>query len=118
VRFAVCVVTVSLFAIAAGPAPLPFVPQQESQEPKQDTALKAADTFFAGTIAEFSSEKVTVSRVVLGKMQKRDFRVTPDTKIEGRLRARVRVTVRYITDDDGDTATLIVVRGNQPSKSK
>jgi hypothetical protein len=50
---------------------------------------------------------------VLGKPENRSFVVTAETKVEGRLRARVRVTVRYISDDDGDTATLIVVRSTK-----
>ena len=71
---------------------------------------KTADTYFAGTVADYTAQKITVSRVVLGKTEKHAFRITAETKVEGRLRAKVRVTVRYITDDDGDTATLIVVR--------
>jgi len=41
--------------------------------------------------------------------------------MEGSLASKVRVTVRYVTDDDGDTATLIVVRtpaGRSPAKQK
>ena len=82
-------------------------------EPQQDSGPKSANTFFAGTVAEYNSGKITISRVVLGKTENRAFRITPDTKVEGRLRARVRVTVRYVTDDEGDTATLIVVRTEQ-----
>jgi len=72
---------------------------------------KTADTFFAGTVAQSNSETITVARTVRGKAESRTFNLTPQTKIEGKLAARVRVTVRYIVDDDGDTATLIVVRG-------
>jgi hypothetical protein len=72
---------------------------------------KKADAFFAGTVAQSTSETITVSRTVRGKAESRTFNVTPQTKIEGKLAAKVRVTVRYITDDDDDTATLIVVRG-------
>ena len=50
-------------------------------------------------------------------MEKRTFRVTPDTKVEGKLRMKVRVTVRYTSgDDEEDVATLIVVRTSQPKK--
>jgi hypothetical protein len=72
---------------------------------------KTADAFFAGTVAQSTSETITVARIVRGKPESRTFNLTPQTKIEGKLAARVRVTVRYIVDDDGDTATLIVVRG-------
>lgn len=76
---------------------------------------KAADTFFAGTVSQFTSETIIVGRTVRGKAESRTFSLTPQTKIEGKLAIRVRVTVRYITDDDGDTATLIVVRGAAPA---
>lgn len=76
---------------------------------------KAADTFFAGTVSQFSAETILVGRTVRGKAESRTFRLTPQTKIEGKLAIKLRVTVRYITDDDGDTATLIVVRGSAPS---
>jgi len=52
-----------------------------------------------------------VGRTVRGKAESRKFQLTAQTKTEGKLAVKVRVTVRYITDDDGDTATLIVVRG-------
>jgi hypothetical protein len=73
-------------------------------------AARKADAFFAGTVVVSTPEKLTLTRTVLGKAEDRSFVVTPDTKIEGRLRARVRVTVRYIADENGDTATMIIVR--------
>jgi hypothetical protein len=76
---------------------------------------KTADTFFAGTISQFSSDTLVVGRTVRGKAESRTFIVTPQTKIDGKLAVKVRVTVRYFTDDDGDTATLIVVRGSAPA---
>lgn len=89
---------------------------QDPQEKKAEDAKP--ETFFAGTVIETTPEKIVVSRVVLGKKEKREFRVTPDTKTEGKLKAKVRVTVRYVTTDDGDTAELIVVRTNQKKKQQ
>lgn len=77
----------------------------------ETATAKAADTFFAGTVAELTSETIVVGRMVRGKSESRRFQLTPQTKTEGKLAVKVRVTVRYITDDDGETATLIVVRG-------
>jgi hypothetical protein len=77
---------------------------------------KKVDAFFAGTVVTTTQDQITISRTVLGTTEQRSFRVTPDTRVEGRLRARVRVTVRYSSDDDGDTATLIVVRAAQKKK--
>jgi hypothetical protein len=77
---------------------------------------KKPETFFAGIVTEYTPDKISVSRVVSGKSENRSFRVTKDTKVDGRLRPKVRVTVRYASDDDGDIATLIVVRTTQPKK--
>jgi hypothetical protein len=94
------------------------IPRQSAafQEPQPDATAPKADTFFAGNVLEFTSERITISRTVLGKTQKRDFRITPDTKVEGKLRAKVRVTVEYVTDDSGDVAMQIIVRTSQKQK--
>lgn len=84
-----------------------------SADEPSPAAAKKADAFFAGTVVEWSAEKITVTRTVLGKPENRSFVMTADTKVEGRLRARVRVTVRYTSDDDGDTATMIIVRSTK-----
>ena len=81
-------------------------------------AAKKADAFFAGTVVESTEDRITVRRTVLGKPEDRSFSVTADTKVEGRLRSRVRVTVRYVSDDSGDTATMIVVRSSASTKKK
>jgi hypothetical protein len=87
---------------------------QEPGEKKTDEP--APETFFAGNVIEFTREQITVSRVVLGKTEKRVFRVTPETKCEGKVKAKVRVTVRYVTTDEGETAELIIVRTQQKKK--
>ena len=83
----------------------------------ENASGQVPDTFFAGTVKESTSEKIVVARIVRGKAESRAFRLRPDTKIEGALAASVRVTVRYVSDDDGDIATLIVVRPAQPARS-
>jgi hypothetical protein len=98
---------VSWIIVAGSAAAIP----QDSAPPKK------MDAFFAGSVAEFTSERIVVSRVVSGKTEKRTFRIMADTKVEGKLRVKVRVTVRYTSDeDDEDMATLIVVRASQPKK--
>ncbi|HML16583.1 MAG TPA: hypothetical protein VK419_06140 [Bryobacteraceae bacterium] len=94
-----------LIGFAAGQEPPPAPP-----------ATKQADTFFAGSVTELTPEKISVSRKLSGKTENRSFRITPDTKVEGKLKMRVRVTVRYVTDEAGDTAMLIVVRTAQQKK--
>jgi hypothetical protein len=69
------------------------------------------DQTFSGPIVELTTTKITVSRSILGKpAEKRTFWIKADTRIEGKLKVRVKVTVGYITTDDGDVARLVVVR--------
>ena len=49
-------------------------------------------------MTEWTAEKISVSRIVSGKTESRTFRVTPETKVEGKQRLKVRVTVRYVAD--------------------
>jgi hypothetical protein len=106
--------------IVVVPLWLAMAPLSELAGPQDPTERKVEepkpDIFFAGTVLDFSAEKITVSRVVLGKTEKRVFRVTPDTKCEGKLKAKVRVTVRYVVTDGGETAELIIVRSSDKKK--
>ena len=83
-----------------------FAVRAQQSVPEQ----KKPDAFFSGSVTEAAADKVSVARRISGKLQKRTFRVTPQTRIEGKLQPRVRVTVQYSTDDQGvNTATRIVV---------
>ncbi|HYL37370.1 MAG TPA: hypothetical protein VEV17_15755 [Bryobacteraceae bacterium] len=91
---------------------LPAGGQEEdsSKSSAAKTEPKYDDTF-SGPVVEFSADKITVSRSILGRpAEKRTFLIKPDTRIEGRLRVKARVTVGFVTTDDGDVARLIVVR--------
>jgi hypothetical protein len=79
------------------------------QEPP---AAEANASFFSGTVADFSSSRVTVSRNHLGKNESRTFVITQETKVEGRIRNNARVTVRFRSAEEGDVAVHIIVRGN------
>ena len=83
-------------------------------------AQEDQDNYFTGTLVENASDHLKVSRVLQGKAEERVFKVNAQTKIEGgRLRARERVTVRYVTADEGDTAILIIIRAaTQPKRQK
>jgi hypothetical protein len=78
------------------------------------TALAAQDdqdNYFTGTLSEITPDHLKVSRVLQGKAEGRVFKVNAQTKIEGgRLRLRERVTVRFLTGDESDTAILVIVR--------
>jgi hypothetical protein len=75
------------------------------------------DQTFSGPIIEITETKITVSRSILGKpAEKRSFAIKSDTRIEGKLKVRVKVTVGYVTTDDGDVARLVVVRASASQK--
>jgi hypothetical protein len=77
------------------------------------------DQTFSGPIVEVTATRITVSRSILGKpAEKRTFSIKSDTRIEGKLRVRVKVTVGYVTSDDGDVARLVVVRTSQKPAEK
>ena len=85
-------------------------PDSQKHEPKYD------DTF-SGSILELTTAKITVSRSILGKQpEKRTFLITADTRIEGKMRVKLKVTIGFVTSDDGDVARLIVVRQKPPDK--
>ena len=86
--------------------------ENSKSEPKYDQT-------FSGSVVELTATKITVSRSILGKpAEKRTFWIKSDTRVEGKLRVRVRVTVGYVASDDGDVARLVVVRTSQKASDK
>ena len=79
--------------------------------PKATKATPAAD-IFSGTVTKLAAESVTVVRKVAGHAAvTREFARDEQTKVEGKLRERARVTVRYkAAEDDGFVAVYIIVR--------
>lgn len=108
-----------LIFVAVVPALTPIAGATQAQEnppAKQENPAPEPvdDSFFSGFVSEYSAAKITVSRVVLGRRaEKRTFLITSATKIEGKIKNKARVTVRFASNDDGDVATAILVRGNQ-----
>ncbi len=93
-----------------------FVTAQETELSRKDGANSepSYDDTFSGPVLELSAVKITVSRSILGQpAEKRTFLIKSDTRIEGRLRVRAKVTVGFVNTDEGDIARLIVVRTNQ-----
>jgi hypothetical protein len=93
-------------------------PLQQLVAQDAPAVIEKADAFFAGSVVESTPERLVVSRTVLGKTESRTFALTSDTKVEGQLALKARVTVRYASDDNGDTALLVVVRGRSGSRRK
>ncbi len=76
----------------------------------QDAPASAEAAFFSGIVEELPDGRVTVSRTALGKSENRSFLIKPTTKIEGKLKTKARVTVRFHASDEGDVAVQIIVR--------
>lgn len=74
--------------------------------------------FVSGTIAELPPGRIVVNRALLGKPpENRTFIVNGETKIEGKLRVKARVTVGFKPSEEGDVAVRIIVRSNQSPKN-
>ena len=70
--------------------------------------------FFSGVITALAEDKITVFKTVLGKnSETRTFLITSETRVEGKLRLKARVTVRYARGEEGDRALRIIVRPSQ-----
>ena len=99
-----------------------FVSAQETNLSKKEAPQSepSYEDTFSGTVVELSATKITVSRSILGRpAEKHSFIIKADTRIEGRLRIHAKVTVGFVSADDGDVARLIVVRSAQrPTQEK
>ena len=84
----------------------------------QETPAEAPSDFVSGTVVEIPQGKLGVNRAVVGQPpENHTFTVTPETKIEGRLRVNARVTVGFKTTEEGESvAVRVIVRGNQERK--
>ena len=92
-------------------SPVPSIPvKAQSAAPAEQPHTE----YFSGLVTALSGSEITVLRTVLGKnSETRTFLITPDTRIEGKLRLKTRVTVRYARADDGERAVHIIVRTSQ-----
>ncbi len=67
--------------------------------------------FLSGTVVDVNADSVVVRRSPFGKPPEvRKFRLTPETRIEGILKAKARVTVGFTPSEEGDTAVRVIVR--------
>jgi len=85
------------------------------------TAAQAAQQqpyeFFSGDVIELTADHVTVERKVKGKdQQKHTFLLNPETKVEGKLALKARVTVGFKASNQGDVAVRVIVR-THPAQS-
>jgi hypothetical protein len=84
---------------------------QTSVTPVPKKTAPSAD-IFSGTVTKLTVESVTVVRKVAGHdAVTREFMRGSATKVEGKLREKVRVTVRYKAGENGGfVAVYIIVR--------
>ena len=86
---------------------------QEGEKPDGTKAEPPYTETFSGPVVELTSGKIVVSRSILGKPpEKRTLTIKTETRVEGKLRVRAKVTVGFVVTNDGEyIARLIVVRG-------
>lgn len=79
--------------------------------PDEGKPAHVPESFFSGNIVSFDSTKVIVTRRTLTlSWLTRTFLLDGDTKIEGTLKEKARVTVKFEKTDKGDRAIHIIVR--------
>ena len=84
-------------------------PPMHAQEP--ESSVERDYEFVSGTISDLPPGRIVVNRAVLGKPpENRTFLITGETKIEGTLRIKARVTVGFKPTNEGDIAMRIIVR--------
>ena len=94
-------------------SPVSSVPACWAQSAKPGTDQPHTE-FFSGSITAVADDRITVFKTVLGKnSETRTFLITAETRVEGKLRMKARVTVRYTHEEDGDRALHIIVRTSQ-----
>ena len=78
----------------------------------QKSAVVAAEEIFSGTVTQFTDRSLTVVHTVPGRPPvTREFARDGKTTIEGKLRSKVRVTVRYRALGNGEFVAMhIIVR--------
>jgi hypothetical protein len=95
--------------------PVPSIPVAKAQD--APAAEQSHSEFFSGVVTSLSDDKITVFKTVLGKnSETRTFLITPDTRVEGKLRLKARVTVRYAREEEGERALHIIVRNSSQKK--
>jgi hypothetical protein len=95
----------------------PMSGQQDEKQTAPQTAEETTYEFFSGIVLQLPEGRLTVSRAVLGKpAENRSFLIKADTKVEGKLKLKARVTVGFKSSDDGDVAVRIIVRPPQTKK--
>lgn len=77
---------------------------------RPESLPKPSPAFFSGFVDSYETGRITVRRSSLGtKEEFRSFTVTPETRVEGRIRPKSRVTVRFVAYDEEDRVALSIL---------
>jgi hypothetical protein len=89
----------------------PVLPRAVHAQEQGSTPSEPVYEFFSGTISQLPEGKIAVARTVLGKpAELRNFLINNETKIEGKLKLKARVTVGFKSTSEGDIAVRVIVR--------
>jgi hypothetical protein len=91
-----------------------FVPvvlwSQQESETGGPAKTAASEENFSGTVTKLTPDSVTVVRKLPGHdAVTREFMRDEETRVEGKLRERARVTVRYRAAEDGGFAAVYII---------
>ena len=107
--------------IALGTVAATAMARLQEASPAQQGAAQESEVqteTFSGTVTDLKPDRVSVRRSIAGSSAEiKAFLIQSDTRVEGKLRLKVRVTVGFVTNEDGEAvARLIVVRQTTPKK--
>src|ERR1039457_3216812 len=114
VRLLSCGVIGVLLALA-GSSPV------RSQDDPPPSAQQPVDQYFAGLVTALAGDSITLTRTVLGKATVRSFAITAETVVQpqgGKPKLKQKVTVKWVSEENGDRAVKIILRGSMPPPKK
>jgi hypothetical protein len=91
-----------------------------SQDPPA-SAQQPADQFFAGVVTALTDTSITLKQTVLGKATVRTFAMNAETVVQpegGKPKLKQKVTVKWVSGENGDCAVKILLRGAPPPPKK
>jgi hypothetical protein len=110
VRLLLCGVIGVLLALAAS-NPV------RSQDPP--ATAPPPDQYFAGVVTALADDSITLTRTVLGKSTVRSFAISAETVVQGgKPKLKSKVTVKWVSGENGDRAVKIILRGSVPPPKK
>jgi len=91
-------------------------PVWAQENPGGQTIQEQSDTF-SGTVIELKSDRLSVRRAIARtSVENKAFLIQPDTRVEGKLRLKARVTVRFVTNEAGEAVAMLIVVRQTTSK--